>query len=425
MNRILFTLIVPLLFSPLLLSQETSVIFNARYMPEKEYTTIQSSIITGSMDFKVDKKTRKVLEETGISLPMKMSSKNESETITRTGSLKGDSFPVIVRYDKSTSSSKVADKIQTEEESPFTKCIIYGLYNNNSINIDSITGENLNEAQKALLAKTIESVQSLIRFPEHPLKVGESFTQKMPLTLPIPGVENAEILVVSKYKLTKIANGKAYFDLQQKLAFNMAEKSTEMKLKGGGKGKAEYDIANNIISYTQSDILVKMKMKIEDMKAKAQFSTDTKQEISIRPAPADEQLPEMTKSEGNNGQISLYNRQWTLTELNGKSMENLSPVMGLIFIHFSESDNNISGSGGCNRFFGKYEEREGGWITLSDIGMTKKACPDMSIEEELTQVLKSVNRYTLEGDTLILKKGGKIPVAKFRYIFNEPEITIL
>jgi len=423
MSRILFTLIASFLFIPLLFSQETSVIFKAGYMPEKEYRTIQSTTITGLMDFKVDKKTKNVLEESGISLPMKMSGKNESETIITTGSIKDDVFPVSFRYNKSMSSSSIAGKIQEEEESPFTKCVIYGVCNNSIVTIDSIAGEYLDEAQKSLLSKTIESIQNLIKFPDHPLKIGETFTQKIPLSIPVPGIENTDITVVSKYKLTKIADGKAYFDLQQKLLFNMDAESNEIKLKGGGKGKAEYDIANNIISYSRSAILLKMKMKIEDMKARAQFTTDTKQEISVKPAPADENTSKFMETEKNEKLIRLYDRQWTLTELNGKSTENLSPAIGLIFIHFSASDNNIFGSGGCNRFFGKYEERKGGWITLSDIGMTKKACPDMSIEDELTQVLKSVNCYTIEGDTLIFKKGGKIPVARFRYIYNESELS--
>ena len=110
---------------------------------------------------------------------------------------------------------------------------------------------------------------------------------------------------------------------------------------------------------------------------------------------------------------ALEESHWRLTELNGKSVEYPSAEHKEVYITFSSSTESINGSGGCNTFFGKYRKRDNSWLALSEIGMTKMMCPEMVIEDEFMNVLKVVNRYSLEGNVLILKKGGKVPVAKF------------
>ncbi|MFN7179787.1 META domain-containing protein [Hyphomonas sp.] len=67
-------------------------------------------------------------------------------------------------------------------------------------------------------------------------------------------------------------------------------------------------------------------------------------------------------------------------------------------IAFSD-DGRISGSTGCNRFFGSYEQA-GDALTFSDVGMTKMACMDdgiMGQEMKFASILNGAASFTIDG----------------------------
>jgi heat shock protein HslJ len=76
-----------------------------------------------------------------------------------------------------------------------------------------------------------------------------------------------------------------------------------------------------------------------------------------------------------------------------------------IFIDFT-SDGKISGSGGCNRYFGGWGILEGtkDTIRIWRTGSTKMACPGpiMTQEHRFLEELSRVSRYTTEGKELRL-----------------------
>jgi heat shock protein HslJ len=71
-------------------------------------------------------------------------------------------------------------------------------------------------------------------------------------------------------------------------------------------------------------------------------------------------------------------------------------------VEFAPEDR-ISGSGGCNRFFGVYEAA-GGAIDVRALGRTEMACetPLMEQEEIILAVLDKAERYELQGDQLVI-----------------------
>lgn len=537
MNRTILTLITVVLFIPSLFSQEAAITLNARYLPEKEYLTTSTATVKGTISFKADKKTKEILEESGVTLPMQLENNSHTEALITTGTSVDGKFPIRFRYTKSLSASTVAGQTE-EEEGPLLNAIISGTYDsNNHIEITSISGAYLHEGIKKVITSTLESLQEKIKFPDHPLKIGDKFTQEIPFNFPVEGLDNSDMSIICTYKLTAIKGNIAFFDLKEKISFNMSAADNTIELRGGGKGKGMFDISNNFFIYSSSLLTFKMDLSAQGLKAKAKMYSSTTEEITINsyydfeeeiieeaqyaedvayattdaiqvieedPDVMDalayedyvmeesvseeyveisdqnvimDELPEdvvveeartdndvfiVTEEDMGNyddesvveiieeapteddviieiteetsmeeapsiqdDKLHLQGREWRLTELNGKAVKNPSSDNSVFFILFSKGDNNFFGSGDCNRFFGKYEEKNEGWITLSEIGMTKRGCPDMSTEEELIQTLKSVNSYTIDGDTLILKKGGKYQVAKFVYETTEIEITTI
>jgi heat shock protein HslJ len=50
-------------------------------------------------------------------------------------------------------------------------------------------------------------------------------------------------------------------------------------------------------------------------------------------------------------------------------------------VEFTE-DGQIRGSGGCNRYFGSYELRGAGKLTIGPLASTRKACPEPIMRQE-------------------------------------------
>ena len=74
----------------------------------------------------------------------------------------------------------------------------------------------------------------------------------------------------------------------------------------------------------------------------------------------------------------------------------------------------LSGSTGCNRFFGGFELVDGG-LLLTPGGMTMMACPEdvMRQEQALLEALKAATGYRITGERLELLEGDGQVLARF------------
>lgn len=105
----------------------------------------------------------------------------------------------------------------------------------------------------------------------------------------------------------------------------------------------------------------------------------------------------------------LDSKYWRLLSL----MDSTKSVAGSRDVHILFTDSNrVSGFAGCNGFFGNYSVTGDGKISCSELGATMMACQYMATETKLIQALQSAQTYTIQGDTLVLKKDNQ-PLAAF------------
>ena len=95
---------------------------------------------------------------------------------------------------------------------------------------------------------------------------------------------------------------------------------------------------------------------------------------------------------------SLEGTQWLLVSLGGETpLASTAPPSA----EFSEDE--ISGSTGCNHYFGAYEV-SGSKITIRDLASTEMACMDpegvMDQEQAFLAALRETASYSLDGDRL-------------------------
>lgn len=118
-------------------------------------------------------------------------------------------------------------------------------------------------------------------------------------------------------------------------------------------------------------------------------------------------------------QTGIENVRWELNELNGRRVAN-----SRIYLEFDESMGRISGSGGCNRFFGTYELKKTRFKAFG-LGTTKMACMrpgTMETEADFLDALKKANRIKKNIATLSIYSGKKnvLVFRKSRSIEREP-----
>ncbi len=78
-----------------------------------------------------------------------------------------------------------------------------------------------------------------------------------------------------------------------------------------------------------------------------------------------------------------------------------------------QADGAVAGSGGCNRFFGSYEQKDEA-LTFSALGATRMACPPdvMKAEQSFFEMLANVRQAKVEGSSLLLFDGAGKELAR-------------
>jgi heat shock protein HslJ len=105
-------------------------------------------------------------------------------------------------------------------------------------------------------------------------------------------------------------------------------------------------------------------------------------------------------------QPSLDGTSWDLVSIDGAAA-----VAGGSKANLAFAGSQISGSSGCNGFFGSYTVGEA-TLSFSQVGSTMMACsPELNDQEfAFFAALEAAESYTIEGDTLTISFGGGKPM---------------
>lgn len=73
----------------------------------------------------------------------------------------------------------------------------------------------------------------------------------------------------------------------------------------------------------------------------------------------------------------------------------------------------VNGKTSCNNYNGKFDVDENGLVTIRDLIMTRKACPNSDLERKYLEILSQKFRYEIESDTLYFRDMDDEIIAKF------------
>ncbi|MFN3872556.1 MAG: META domain-containing protein [Ignavibacterium sp.] len=106
---------------------------------------------------------------------------------------------------------------------------------------------------------------------------------------------------------------------------------------------------------------------------------------------------------------------WVMEEMTDVELKKENLTKGLPMFEFNLRDMRFSGHAGCNQIFGGIEVK-GNKIRFGNLASTKMACPDMTVEQKVTQTLNSNTfTYRIEKLKLVLESDTGIKIV-FRKI---------
>jgi copper homeostasis protein (lipoprotein) len=113
----------------------------------------------------------------------------------------------------------------------------------------------------------------------------------------------------------------------------------------------------------------------------------------------------------------VLEKYWKLIELHGKAISADSTFIREPHLIFKESDNRVTGNGGCNNISGTYKIESINQIQISKLVSTKMACTGLAVESEFLKVLQVADNFSIAGDTLTLNKARMAPLARFKVVY--------
>lgn len=125
-----------------------------------------------------------------------------------------------------------------------------------------------------------------------------------------------------------------------------------------------------------------------------------------------EELIQLVK--GNNYPNSLVEKHWKLKTINEKSVKMHEEQEREVFFRLRSDQNRVEGFSGCNHFQGTYSLEEQSKIRFNAMSSTKKACPNLHINEgEVFKIFELVDNYILVDDLLLFRTKDNRHLAEF------------
>jgi hypothetical protein len=246
---------------------QKDVLFKAKFLPNKTYTTDMVNDMKMEMDFDVDLAKRKQMLDGGVKLPMQIDMLQEMSISTKTGALTADkSVPLAISYNKMGMTMKMQGK-ETKQPDQFVGMKIKAYATSDGkLEVDTIEG-NTAEKVKAAIIKTISELMNLIKFLDKGMKIGDEFAQEIPMVVPA-GASTMNLLIKVNYILKEISGNQAKFDYTQTIALNLGINQANSSATGSGTGKMTFNIPEQYITDSTGDTKMNLTMNTSGMNAK-------------------------------------------------------------------------------------------------------------------------------------------------------------
>jgi hypothetical protein len=259
---------------------QKEIVFQVKFKPNKTYVTDMVNSMQMEMDFKVDSAKKKEMESTGMKHQMHMNMLQEMKLSTKTGALLADKrIPMTMTYDKVGITMTMNGK-EVKQPDNFAGMTIKAYATEaGKVSVDAVNG-NADETTKVEIQKMINQLFQNIEFPNKAMKIGDTFTQEVPMEMPVSG-NTLSMMINVTYTLKEIKGIQAFFDYTQAINMDFKVAKGTSTATGSGSGKMIYNMPANYITDTTGDMIMDMVMKMGEMEMKMKLNAKTSMKAKV------------------------------------------------------------------------------------------------------------------------------------------------
>lgn len=269
-------LLIPFLLLVVKLQAQKHAAFKIKYKPNHTYSGDMGIKMELNATLSGNDTVLQKLAAQGIKQPVAFNFNLVMSGITQAGSPGSDgNFPLTMSYNfKDISANLGGNEVPIPKDKLEKGIKVYGHCSADGVfQTDSAAGQKMNDSARMKTNRMMNAFQKNIKFPDHPMKIGESFTQSIPFNLPMTGT-NFQIDASTVYTLLSISDGKAYFDVKPNINMSIPVKGNVLTVTGTGSGKMTYSIKDNFATDYTSTINLKVNGKIATLQIDATAQMD-------------------------------------------------------------------------------------------------------------------------------------------------------
>jgi hypothetical protein len=239
------------------------------YLPESSYVIEQSTQCDMTMKlqnpFAAPEQLRK-------KFPMVLDVRDRRTISIVTGAvIDNDLFPITFELKKGDQIASINGGFPQKIGTGLEKLLgirAYGTADKNgNLKLAKVEGKAVSQEDKRIIATVFEQIaKAQSQMESKPVAVGESFTQKIPITIPVPGIASVGMENEIVYTLVRVENRLAEFDTISsfKLAMSADSKPVpKIEMTGDGSGKLVYNMDKRVASKVVNKFNVEMAIPME------------------------------------------------------------------------------------------------------------------------------------------------------------------
>lgn len=271
----LLVFIITIQVSCMAQQSKNELTFKVQIRPDTKYSETVVRTTEDTISFSGPQQILQNLKARGLSNPTIKDVQSKSESVLKTGKLNnGKTFPITMEIVKTTRSD--GKEFIPDGTKIYGQCTLGGMPNFDSIASGGIN-ENIKQQIINLVQKTADQLHSL---PEKTLKVGESFSRTIPLTIPVASVI-IKMEMKTTYKLLSIRNGIGNFGITITYTITTTGTKYAINASGSGKGKLLYDISEDYYRQYQINNNLEMTLDINNFKMDNKIKNSVTKTTSI------------------------------------------------------------------------------------------------------------------------------------------------
>jgi hypothetical protein len=262
--------------------------FQIKYSPNSIYSSKMETNGDVLVDVNVDEETKAKLAKAGQIFPMKMNMQQLIEASMKTLKINAEGkIPFSITYDKIDFKQQLNGKDirQSEGQNALLDVVLNGnIIGVNELEVTNIAGLDSNMTLKNSLETSFSKMYEMVKFPNNRVGVGESFTQEIPMNIPVAG-KQIEVMIKTLYKLRYVKKDQAFFVITQEVKMKTKYDGISLNASGSGDGAMIFDmVSNNFVAYrTDSKIKINMDVPSPDgtIKMIMDMDVESKQSTNI------------------------------------------------------------------------------------------------------------------------------------------------